>query len=203
MAETGIIIRELNSGDNLLSLEPGFYFTGCSHIFDIEEVKEFNLMFKYCSSINLFTGLLMPYFLHNMNNLLVGVTGNIELAGMFMPDLEKVQKKIGAAGNATGLLVEFIRSLTGTLGGSCPDAVDIACIQRVNCFLGAACGRSVSFSGAETMELDSPLRCSDSAQALAALIGMTTWCVLCVGGRGEIRGTVDGRIISYEWEKYI
>ncbi|PIE52416.1 hypothetical protein CSA37_06415 [Candidatus Fermentibacteria bacterium] len=196
-----MIFRELNSGDNLLSLEPGFYCVSCQNRFNADMVKEFNRICRYCRCIDLFTGLLMPYFLHNISNILAGVTGNIELAEMFMPDIRKVQEKLFAAGSAAGLLVEFIRTLTGTLGTSGTDVLDTSCLRRVNLFLNTACGRSVSTSGTETMNLDSPLYCSDISQAFAALIGMATWCVLCVAGRGEIKGTAEGRIISFEWEK--
>ncbi len=92
-------------------LTAGMHVYNCKDRFHIETVEEYMAIGDLSNSTGFcngaFLGALLPYYLHSANNLLVGVLGNLDLAGMFMPDTDKVKPKLAGARVATGSVVEF------------------------------------------------------------------------------------------------
>lgn len=192
--ETPPAIQEIEPGRGISGLEPGMYAAGCMNRFSGREY-----IGSACSPETarcLFAGTLLPYYLHNLNNLMVGVMGNLDLAGMFMPDISRVEPKMNAARAATGSVVDFIRDISGSFS----DSTRSDLLQRVLTRIRAACGRSVSFldldpRGENWLDTGSPELLEE------VLTGMGTWCVLCLGGSGTIRGETAEGTFSLEWKK--
>lgn len=196
------ICREIDPGSDYLLLDPGVYLVNSHGRMDTEEVAAKMKSSYPCSCINnCFCGMLLPFFLHNMNNLLVGVTGNIDLAGMFMPDLARVQPKINSARTATGSLVEYIRDLAGTLSTGSDGWITDEAVKNTMILLRAACGRSVSTESAENMRVKEPIPCNSASTVLTALNGMVTWCVISLGGSGSVQGNAEQSEISFTWQR--
>jgi len=187
-------IKEIEPGGGISGFEPGMYAAGCMNRFS--GMEHFPTACSPETARCLFAGTLLPYYLHQPNNLMVGVMGNLDLAGMFMPDISRVEPKMNAARAATGSVVDFIRDISGSYS----DSTRSDLLQRVLTRIRAACGRSVSF-------LDLDLRGEGFLQAGSpelleeVLTGMGTWCVLCLGGSGAIRGETSEEKFSLEWER--
>ncbi len=91
-------------------------------------------------------GMLLPLFVHNVNNLMVGVMGNLDLAALFTADADKCGEKLEGASQAMHSLSDFMSDLGG-LSGSLPDGESPATWDDLGtvCTMGRlACGRSVS-----------------------------------------------------------
>ncbi len=196
------IFREIDSGSDYSLLSPGLYSIGCGSRIDFQEIAEkISGLSSFSCLNNCFCGILLPFFLHNMNNLLVGVTGNIDLAGMFMPDISRVETKIDAARTATGSLVEYIRDISQTMFVDSGNLLSNECLKRAMILLRAAAGRSVSTKGVEGMKLEESVPCTDLSSLQAALNGMVSWCVISVGGSGSIGGSIKDSVINFNWQR--
>lgn len=196
------LISEIEPGTDISSLEPGMYITGCSGKFQDDPAREdIDCLLSGEMAGGLFTGVLMPYFLHNINNLMVGVMGNLDLAAMFMPDIQKVESKLGAARASTGSVVGFIRDISEVSYDMKKDAVTQGDIARILVFISAACGRSVNTVGIETMALPENIPSGRPAMFVNAFKGMGAWCVLCMGGNGTIQGSISQGRVSFRWSR--
>ena len=196
------IFREIEQGNDLLQLEPGLYRLNCHENLISETCEAYSSCKLSPETLSaFFSGVLLPFFLHNINNLMVGVMGNLDLAGMFMPDMEKVAPKLEAARSATGSVVDFIRDISQPPSslGTCEIAADD--FRRVFTTLKAACGRSVSTEGLDKLDLRAGTPCSDPLSLLNVLWGMGVWSVLCMGGNGSLDGQLSENLISLSWKR--
>ncbi len=196
------LFTELPPGTGLELLKPGMYTACCSGMFDPDSVRKHmgsHLSPGCCNGC--FTGVLIPYFMHNINNLMVGVMGNLDLAGMFMPDMARVEPKISAARSSTGSVVDFIRDVSGVFFPGDLTSLTNEDLQKTLLLLKAACGRSVASQGIDGMVLRESPVCSSPVAVLCTLRGMAAWCVLCLGGNGTIGGEVSGSLITLRWSR--
>jgi hypothetical protein len=189
-------VREFSPDSNPDVSEAGFYSfaePGRLNRDSFERLMNCGLSPGVCAS--LFTGVLMPHYLHNNNNLMVGVMGNLDLAGMFMPDLARVEPKLKAARTATSSAVDFLRQLSdaqGYLQGGSPAER----MRRLGVLIEAACGRSVHVSG-----LDGMWDPGEKLETwLASVHGALAWALLCMGGNGRIDCSFGGQC-SLVWER--
>ena len=197
-----LMFKEIAAGTDLLQLEPGMYAVNCMERLSGENTE-------YCRNRRLtpdmitafFSGVLLPYFVHNINNLMVGVMGNIDLAGMFMPDMDKVAPKLNSARASTGSVVDFIRDISVTNAPLSNGEVPWEDMNRVITTLKAACGRSVSTDGLDGLKFNEGIPCRNPGSLLNTVKGMGGWCVLCMGGNGSMDGTVGEGRISLRWER--
>jgi len=186
-------------------LSPGFYAANCPGRFDTVATE--GLM--SCASLPLdpemysssFLGIMLPYFLHNNNNLMVGVLGNLELAGMLLPELEKVKPKIAGARTATGSVVGYLRDLAGSIPSGDSSSFSGGAVRKCLILLKAACGRSVVSDGLDNMVLAYSAKCSDPQRAVAAFTGMAAWAVVSMGGSGTVKGFSSGEKLTLEWSR--
>ena len=186
-------------------LSPGFYTVNCPGRFNTAATEG---LLRYAALLvnpemysSTFLGMMLPYFLHNNNNLMVGVLGNLDLAGMLLPDLEKVKPKIAAARTATGSVVDYLRDLAGSIPSEDCSSFNGDVVRRCLILLRAACGRSVVSSGLDKMALSYKARCSDPFRAVAAFTGMATWVVVSMGGSGTVKGSSSGEKLTLEWSR--
>jgi hypothetical protein len=186
-------------------LSPGFYPVNCPGRFNTAATEG---LMRYASlSVSpemyssTFLGMLLPYFIHNNNNLMVGVLGNLDLAGMLLPDLEKVKPKIAGARAATGSVVDYLRDLAGSIPyGDCA-SFDGDVVRKCLILLKAACGRSVVSDGLDKMALSRALKCSDHCRAAVAFTGMAAWVVVSMGGSGTVKGSSSDEKLTLEWSR--
>lgn len=199
------LLLEIESPVNYTQLAPGMYTVNCPGMFDPEN-SENHFM---CASLkgnegiynSAFIGMLMPYFVHNANNLMVGVMGNLDLADIFMPDTEKVGPKLSAARNATNNVVEFLRDLSDSFPSDDCTAFTGDDVERSLVLIRSACGRSVSFEGPESADLAATLPCGSAAKATAALSGIAAWVVVSLGGMGTISYFSGGGKLTFRWAR--
>ncbi len=146
---------------------------------------------------NAFVGLLLPYNIHNLNNMLVGVLGNAELASMFLPDnVTRAIPKVREAAESAGAVTRFLRDLSETTHPNLERAASaVKPLARLVRFIQLASGRSIDTSGVTSLEdMDAPPS-GDPSAAFGALLGIGTWSVLCLGGTGSIDcGRVNGAL---------
>ena len=143
-----LIFLEIEQPVHYSELSPGMYTANCSGRFDAEGTRDL----MRCATLSrdtgifngIFLGMMLPYYLHNANNLMVGVLGNLDLAGMFMPDIEKVEPKIAGARNATGTVVNYLREIAGAIPSCENISFDEYAVGKCLILLKAACGRSVN-----------------------------------------------------------
>ncbi len=186
-------------------LSPGFYCVNCSERFDTavtEGLMSFaSLPLNSEIYSNTFLGIMLPYFLHNNNNLMVGVLGNLDLAGMLFPDTDKAEPKITAARTATGSVVDFLRDLAGSIPFEDCASFNGDAVKKCLILLKAACGRSVVSDGLGNMVLSYPARCLDPCRAVAAFTGMAAWTVVSMGGSGTVKGSSSDEKLTLEWSR--
>ncbi len=197
-----LLFKEIAPGTDLLQLEPGMYAVNCADRFTGENTESsINRRFTPDMITAYFSGVLLPYFVHNINNLMVGVMGNLDLAEMFMPEIEKVAPKLNAARAATGSVVDFIRDISAIHAPLSEVEVSWEDLNRVITTLKAACGRSVSTDGLDRLKLHKGIPCGNSGSLLNTVRGMGVWCVLCMGGNGSVEGTVNEGRITLCWNR--
>lgn len=93
-------------------------------------------------------GKLLPLFVHNVNNLMVGAMGNIDLATLFSRDSNKCQAKLKDASAAMRRLSDFMADL-GAVSQPLPEPdspADWSDLQMVLTMGRLACGRSVNMT---------------------------------------------------------
>lgn len=196
------LFTELPPGTGHELLKPGMYTAGCAGMFNPDSVRDHmgsHLSPGCCNGC--FTGVLIPYFMHNINNLMVGVMGNLDLAGMFMPDIARVEPKISAARSSTGSVVDFIRDVSEVFSPGNLTSLTNEDLKKTLLLLKAACGRSVASQGIDGMAFHESPVCSRPVAVLCALRGMAAWCVLCLGGSGILEGEVSGSSITLRWSR--
>jgi len=196
------VFREIEPFTDYSELQPGFYTIGCRNMFTEEQVLAHmsSPLSTGCLS-GCFTGMLMPYFMHNINNLMVGVMGNLDLAGMFMPQADRVEPKLKAARAATMSVVDFIRDISDVYDCEKSEFFQNADLRKTLLLLQAACGRSVSTLGLDSISMPDPVPCRDSASVRTALNGLAAWAVICLGGSGSVEGSFSGAILNLKWSR--
>lgn len=200
-----LVFLEIEPPVQYSGLSPGMYAVNCPGRFDAEATQDL----MQCATLSheagffngTFLGMMLPYYLHNTNNLMVGVLGNLDLAGMFMPDTEKVGLKIVAARSATGFVVDYLREISGAIPFNDCLHFDGDVIGKCLILLKAACGRSVDSEGLEEIDLSRSFNCQDPVKAVAVLSGMVAWLVVSLGGIGEVAGSILDNRLTLKWLK--
>lgn len=152
---------------------------------------------------NSFVGILLPYHIHNINNMLVGVLGNAELASMFLPDnVNRAIPKVRDAAESAGGVTRFLRDLAESTHPSLERAAKaVSPLARLTRFITLACGRSIDASALSVLNGMTVPDCHDSAAAYGALLGMATWCVLCLGGSGQLMAEGSESSVTLIWKR--
>ena len=196
---------EIKSPVQYGELSPGMYSAGCPGRFDTDATGSLMHCSAQCTKPGLFNGtflgIMLPYYLHNTNNLMAGVLGNIDLAGMFLPNLEKVEPKIIAARSATDSVVSFFRDIAEAVPAESCVSVGKEEIEKCLVLLNAACGRSVNSQGLEGLDTHVSLNCEDPLKAVAALNGMVAWVVVSLGGSGRVYGSSSTGRLGLGWSR--
>lgn len=200
-----LVFLEIEPPVQYSELSPGMYAVNCPGRFDAEEAQDIMQCAAHFRDVGLFNGtflgIMLPFYLHNANNLLVGVLGNLDLAGMFMPDIEKVEPKIAGARSATGSVVDYFREIAGAIPSCEGLSFDGDAIGKCLTLLKAACGRSVNSEGLDELDLSGSFNRQHPAKAVAVLNGMAVWTVVSLGGSGTVSGSIlDGKI-QLKWSK--
>ncbi|MDM7993522.1 MAG: hypothetical protein QUS11_09425 [Candidatus Fermentibacter sp.] len=137
-------------------------------------------------------GLLAPMFVHVLNNSLVGLIGNLDLAAMYGWEGEDSARTCRSAAEAAadlsgrlGELSSVSEAVSDSASGAGPWLMD-ACR--------AACGRSVDAS------TEWP---AWAVSFSPACLGLSAACLLSLGGAGRFRAAPAGRgtAIDFEWER--
>lgn len=106
----------------------------------------------------LVTGALMPFFVHNMNNLLTAVMGNTELAVMCLERGGRADMKLSSAMKGIEELRDFIERMALPLPKREGARIwDPSRLEDMASFAGLFCGRSVEFSVEKDEALQAPL----------------------------------------------
>lgn len=196
---------EIEAPVQFSELSPGMYAVNCPGRFDARVVQSL----VHCAAVSndpgfyngTFLGMMLPYYLHNANNLLVGVLGNLDLAGMFIPNMEKVAPKIAGARTATGSVVDYLREIAGAIPSDDCSSFDENVIRKCFILLKAAFGRSVNSQGIDEFNLTSLVNCRHPSSAVAALNGMSAWAVVSLGGSGTVSGYSSAGRLGLKWSR--
>lgn len=200
-----LLFKEIETISDIASYSNGMFVIGCKNKFTEEQVTS---VFQsaaqpdfadLCNST--FFGVLLPYFLHNINNKLVGVLGNIDLATMFIPNLDKVQIKLDSARHSTTSVIDYLRDISGSIEQNEQSSFGEAAFNECLELLKLACGRSVNIEGFEEIRLEKPINCLDSARAVSSLKGLAAWLIVSLGGSGKISVRVNKNNITMKWNK--
>lgn len=200
-----LVFLEIEPPVQYSELSPGMYAVNCPGRFEAEATQN---LFQYALISDdtglfngAFLGMMLPYYLHNANNLMVGVLGNLDLAGMFIPNMEKVEPKIAGARAATGSVVDYLRHIAGAMPSEeCLSSNDNA-IEKCLVLLKAACGRSVNSEGLEKMDTTSFSKFGQPFKAAAAFNGMAAWVVVSLGGSGTVTGDSSSERLELKWSR--
>lgn len=152
---------------------------------------------------------MLPLFVHNVNNLMVGIMGNLDLATLFSGQGRRCSGKLEEASRAMRALSDFMSDL-GRLSRTLPDAGVPAgwdVLQAV-CTMGRlACGRSVSLElTPSTLPTAGPMcegDCLDARTTRLVCSSLMAAALLSLGGCGSIRLTVDADLpsIHLAWKR--
>ncbi|GEM_PF-2255401 len=95
-----IILRECSTAFDILMNMPkmGFPMTGQTPVSDLLSLAR--------------SGVLLPFFFHNINNILTRILGNVELAGFDLEDKDKLKRRLNNALEGSEELREFLRDLS-------------------------------------------------------------------------------------------
>ncbi len=129
-------------------------------------------------------GMLLPFFVHNMNNILTQVMGNLELAGLFSADPGKMSGKLETALEGTTRFRDFLSSLGA--GASAEGPWSPSCERSVLEMGRMSSGTAVEFECdmEPFSQQETQVGCMEMGAVLGALIGCST---LCVRGCGSVR----------------
>ena len=200
-----LLFKEIETISDIASYSNGMFVIGCKNKFTEEQVTS---IFQsaaqpdftdLCNST--FFGVLLPYFLHNINNKLVGVLGNIDLATMFIPNLDKVQIKLDSARVSTTSVIDYLRDISGGIEQNEQSCFGESAFDQCLELLKSACGRSVNIEGFEEIRLEKPINCLNSAKAVSSLKGLATWLIVSLGGSGKISVSIKQNNITMKWTK--
>lgn len=152
---------------------------------------------------NAFLGLLLPYHIHNINNMLVGVLGNTELASMFLPDnIARAVPKVREAAESAGGVTRFLRDLSEATHPNLDKAAsDPSPLSRLARFIALACGRSIATDGLKRLESLPIPENREPSSAFGALVGMGAWAVLSLGGAGTVAGSGGNGMVKVSWSR--
>ncbi len=199
------VFYQMESILNYSELHSGMYAVNCPGKFNNEDVES---SMKCIAASNdhgflnaSFVGTMLPYYLHNANNLMVGVLGNLDLAGMFMPNIEKVTPKIAGARAATGSVVDYLRDIAGAIPPSQCVSFNEDVIKKCLTLLKAACGRSVNFTGLDEIDTTIPFLCKSPSNAVAVLNGMAAWVIVSLSGSGTLIGYSSPERLGLKWKR--
>lgn len=196
---------EMQAPVHYSDLVPGMYAINCSDSFDSEVINSCiqcavdSEDFSFFN--NTFVGIMLPYYLHNANNLMVGVLGNLDLAGMLVPNMKKVEPKIVLARAATGNVVDYLRSIGEAISFTDSSPLTGDAIKKCMTLLEAACGRSVSFDVVENVETGGSFIYNDSPKAVAAFSGMAAWVIVSLAGTGAVTGSISHERLKLKWSR--
>ncbi len=199
------VFKEIEASEDYSLLSPGLYSVNCPGKFDSPVIQH---LIQCASSIGepaffngTYVGMMLPYYFHNANNLMVGVMGNLDLADMFMPDTEKVKPKLAGARTATGSVVEYIRDISSSIPSSDTLSLDHDSVKKCLILLKAACGRSVNCEGLEEIDMSGAIDCTNPSCAFASFLGISAWAVLSLGGSGTVSGSFSDKKLSIKWAR--
>ncbi len=199
------VLEKIEAAQDYSRLSPGIYTVNCPGKFDspaLQNVIQCSFSTGEPGFFNAtFVGMMLPYYLHNANNLMVGVMGNLDLAGMFMPDTEKVRPKLAGARAATGSVVDFMRDIASSIPSGDTLSFDEDSVQKCLVLLKAGCGRSVNCDGLDEIALGGAIDCTNAGSALSSFLGVSAWAVLSLGGSGAISGSFSQRKLSLKWSR--
>jgi len=145
-------------------------------------------------------GLLMPLFLHNLNNRLVGVLGNIDLAALSAPASDRVLARVEEARNAAAPLrmyLDRLGELAGRQRGRARTGLRRA-VEEAGRLASTAAGRAVSTrsehdEASASATVPGAAACIISSLAAAALLelrGSGTMSMSCRCFEGRAGATV-------------
>lgn len=140
-------------------------------------------------------GSLVPSFVHNLNNRLLGATGNLDLAEMYSGSAEKVSEKIIRARQAVAEVCRFVSDLNRFR--SAPGPCTSGTLEDVVGFASLACGRSMSLDSTEVSVFPDNLPLTD-LEFRTLLAGMMSWAVTSCEGAGSISlksNAVEGSVV--------
>ncbi len=129
-------------------------------------------------------GSLVTAFVHNLNNYLMGVMGNIDLASLYPEDSEAVTSKLSGALNSSTRIRDFLAELVRFMpveGNWTRESLD-----GVTAVAGLACGRSMTLETTGTDLLPAHLPLSDLGFR-ALMLGLLSWAVRSCAGAGKVR----------------
>jgi hypothetical protein len=133
-------------------------------------------------------GSMLPLFVHNLNNLMHGVVGNLDLAVLFAEDREKSMAKVDSAQQASARIGEFVNGL-GRLSMMQTQRLTEPWLQPLLDMAEMAAGRAVNFSYAP-----SDKRLTTSSSTLRAMLAcMLGAAMLAVRGCGKVTLSEGGR----------
>ena len=129
-------------------------------------------------------GSLVSAFVHNLNNCLVGVMGNIDLAGLYSEDPEMSAARITDARKASMAIRDFLTELTRLRPGEGEWTRESFAASAA--VAGLACGRAVSLEIDDHSGLPERLPVSDLGFR-ALMLGILSWAVRSCAGSGTVR----------------
>jgi len=150
------------------------------------------------------TGLLLPYFIHNMNNMLTRVMGNAELAGLQLSDAVKARSRIDSALEGAEELRGFLGRLADRRVPSgrafesyrAGDETPVLEMGRMSS------GTSVEFRHSRDASFPEDLDV-DRSELNALLACLSSAATLCVNGSGtvsmDLRSTDGEALFSVAW----
>ena len=146
-------------------------------------------------------GSLVTAFVHNLNNHLMGVMGNIDLAGLYPAGSEAATSKLSGALNASKRIKDFLSELVrfSPVEGNWT----LESLDGVTAVAELACGRSVTLETTGSDLLPDHLPLSDLAFR-ALMFGLLSWAVRACAGAGKVRidvsaGKADA-VFCVSWE---
>ena len=200
-----LLFKEVETISDIASYPNGMFVINCKDQFSDEQIASvFQATTQpdfadLCNST--FLGILLPYFIHNINNKLVGVLGNIDLATMFFPNLEKVQTKLDSARQSTTSVIDCLRGVSGSIEKNEQSSFGKDAFNECLALLESACGRNVKVEGFDEVYFEKPIDCLDSAKAVSSLKGLVTWLIVSLGGSGAISANISQNSMVMKWTK--
>ncbi len=135
-------------------------------------------------------GLLSSMFVHRLNNSLVSVVGNLEIASMYGWEGGESEGPCRDARDASMMLADRLLDLAGVSAGVHDGAAGDS-LPLLN-IAAEAGGRSVA------VLLDWP---GWVARFAPACVGLSTACMLSINGAGSLRAVPEGTALRMTWEK--
>jgi len=170
-----IILRECSTAFDILMNMPnlGLPMTGQTPVSDLLSLAR--------------SGVLLPFFFHNINNILTRILGNVELAGFDLEDRDKLKRRLNNALEGAEELREFLSDLSLLAHGSGQSSIEWTPghTQEIYEIGRMSSGTSVEFTHLSDPDLPDYLPVSRNSlnSLLGALSGAAT---LFVNGCGSV-----------------